>query len=106
MSDYCVIKTTFNKKSEAKKIGKMLLEKRLVACVEISTIESSYIWKGKIEKAKEFELSLKTKSTFYKPIEKLILANHSYELPQIIALPFLNISKPYAEWIESCIMKN
>ncbi len=101
MEKYYLIKTTFKKNSEAKKMAKILLENKLVACAQISTIESLYSWKGKIVSQEEFLLSAKTKVEFYKKVEKAILQNHSYELPQIIAIPILNGSKLYFDWAES-----
>jgi len=101
MKKYCLIKTTFKKISEAKKMAKILLENKLVACAQISTIESLYSWKVEIVNEKEFLLSVKTRVELYKKIEKVILQNHSYELPQIIAVPILDGSKLYFDWVES-----
>ncbi len=102
MKKYCLIKTTFKKISEAKKMATILLENKLVACAQISTIESLYSWNSKTIKEKEFLLSIKTKAEFYKNVEKVIIQNHSYKLPQIIMVPILNGSKLYFDWIESC----
>ncbi len=105
MTKYCVIKTTFKKKGEAKKMAQILLENKLIACAQISTIESLYSWEGHIEEEKEFLLELKTKESLYQKIEKIISANHSYQTPQIIALSIQNISKPYAQWLDG-VVKN
>ena len=51
---YCIIKTTFNSKKDAKNLAKILLDKRLIACAEIKEIESWYFWNNKIENNKEF----------------------------------------------------
>ncbi len=102
MKKYCLVETTFKKTSEAKKMAKILLANKLIACAQISTVESLYSWKGKIINDKEFLLSVKTKTEFYKEIEKVIAQNHSYELPQISMMPISNGSKPYFSWLDSC----
>jgi periplasmic divalent cation tolerance protein len=101
MKKYCLIKTTFKKISDAKKMAKTLLENKLVACAQISTIESLYSWQEKIVSEKEFLLSLKTKAELYRKVEEVILQNHSYELPQIITIPIWDGSKLYFDWLES-----
>jgi periplasmic divalent cation tolerance protein len=103
MKKYCVIKTTFKNLSEAKKMAKILLANKLIACAQISTIESFYSWNNKVINEKEVLLSAKTKVKLYKKAEKIILCNHSYKLPQIICLPILDGSKFYLDWIDSSL---
>lgn len=76
-SKYCLITTTFENKEEANKISEILLKKRLVSCSQISSITSSYHWKGKIEHEEEFLLQMKSKTSLYKEIESEILKYHS-----------------------------
>ncbi len=102
MKKYCLVETTFRKISEAKKMAKFLLQNKLIACAQISTIESLYSWNGKDVSEKEFLLSMKTKIELYKDIERIVIQNHSYDVPQITMLPILNGSKPYFDWLESC----
>ena len=85
MDKYIMISTTFDNKEEANKIIELLLEKRLVSCCQLSNITSSYHWKGKIEHTEELLLQMKSKKELFKEIEKVILDNHSYETPQLIA---------------------
>ena len=85
MSQYIMITTTFDNKEEANKIIEILLEKRLVSCCQLSNITSSYHWKVKIEHTEELLLQMKSKKELFKEIEKVILDNHSYETPQLIA---------------------
>ena len=103
MTKYCLIKTTFTNKTDAKRLLKILFENKLIACAQISTIESFYFWDDEIKNEPEFLLSIKTKVSFYKDIEKIIINNHSYDIPQIIAVPIIEGSKPYLNWIESCL---
>lgn len=100
MNKYIMITTTFDNKEEANKIIELLLEKRLVSCCQLSNITSSYHWKGKIEHSDEFLLQMKSKKVLFKEIEKVILENHSYETPQLIAYDIIDGYKGYMQWIE------
>lgn len=100
MSKYIMITTTFDNKEEANKIIGLLLEKRLVSCCQLSNITSSYHWKGKIEHAEELLLQMKSEKELYKEIEQVILDNHSYETPQLIAYDIVDDYKGYLNWIE------
>lgn len=100
MSKFIMITTTFDNKEEANEISELLLKERLVSCCQLSNIISSYHWKGKIEHTEEYLLQMKSKKDLYKEIEKVILENHSYETPQIIAYDIVDGYKGYLEWIE------
>ena len=100
MKKYIMITTTFDNKEEADKIIKLLLEKRLVSCCQLSNITSSYHWKGNIENSNEFLLQMKSKKELFKEIEEVILKHHSYETPQLIAYDIVDGYKGYLDWIE------
>jgi periplasmic divalent cation tolerance protein len=95
-----MITTTFDDKDEANKISELLLKERLVSCCQLSNIISSYHWKGKIEHTEEYLLQMKSKKELYKEIEKVILDNHSYETPQLIAYDIAYGYQGYLDWIE------
>jgi periplasmic divalent cation tolerance protein len=91
---------------QARKIAKAILKEKAAACVTITDVASSfYHWKGKIESAKEYLLLIKTTRPAYSLLEKTILKNHPYEVPEIIALPILKGHAPYLKWIEDSIVK-
>jgi periplasmic divalent cation tolerance protein len=94
-----MINTTFDNKDEAEKVINLLLNERLVSCCQLSNITSSYHWKGKIEKADEYLLQMKSKKELYKKIEELILDNHSYEVPQIVSYDIVDGYSEYLKWI-------
>ena len=96
---YIIIQTTTKNKKEAKKLIKLLITKKLAACVQISKINSFYTWENKLCVDKERLLSIKTKKEHYEEIEKLIKQNHSYETPEIISYELNNLSKEYALFI-------
>ncbi len=101
MSQYIMITTTFDSKDEADKLMDLLLQQRLVSCCQLSNITSSYHWKGEIEKTEEFLLQMKTKKELYKEIEKVILDNHSYEVPQLVAYDIVEGYSEYLKWIKN-----
>ncbi len=89
---------------EAKQIAQNLLEKQLVACVNIvSNVHSSFCWKGKIEHRDESLMIIKSKSeTFYKLVET-VRGLHSYEIPEILAVPVQSGFIEYLTWRDQVI---
>ena len=97
----CVLSTVPNIK-EARQLAGLLVSKRLAACVQILPgLESHYRWRGKKETSKEVLLIIKTLVSLYKPLEKAILKNHPYEVPEIVCLPITKGSKRYLNWIDA-----
>lgn len=98
---YIVIFITACSIAEARKIAKDLVSRKLAACVNIvPRMESVYTWKGKTEVAREALLIAKSKKNLFSKIEKAVKGLHSYECPEIIALPIVDGSKEYLKWIE------
>jgi len=95
-----LVQTTTNSYKEAKKIAKVLIKKKLAACIQISKIESFYEWDNTICEDKEYLLSIKTKKENYKKIEREIKENHSYDLPEIIGTKIVSLSKEYKNFIK------
>ncbi len=93
---FCVILTTTGSRGEADRIANLLVVSRLAACVQVTPIESTYRWKGKVTSEPEFLLLVKTASARYKEVETTIRENHSYEVPEIIQLPLPPESGPSA----------
>lgn len=65
----------------------------------MTPIESIYSWKGRIEKAEEILCAIKTKEELYGGVERIIKENHSYEVPEIIAVPIVKGSDEYLNWL-------
>ena len=94
------ITTTFDNKDELDKVSKILLEDRLVSCCQVYNIESSDWWKDNIVDANEYLLKMKTKKELYKEVERIILENHSYEVPEIITYNIEDGYSKYLNWID------
>ncbi|MEK6982136.1 MAG: divalent-cation tolerance protein CutA [Candidatus Micrarchaeota archaeon] len=95
-----IILTTVSKKSDATKLAKALVTKKLAVCVNIVKTESSiYRWKGKVVEDKEFLLIIKIQEKNYRAIETFILKFHPYDLPEIVALPVDRVHKEYLNWV-------
>jgi periplasmic divalent cation tolerance protein len=102
MGDFIQVTTTASSKDEAEKIARALLEQRLAACVQVvGPIESHYWWKGKIERSGEWLCMIKTLRGKFPAVESAIRANHSYEVPEIIACPIEGGSEPYLNWLRN-----
>jgi periplasmic divalent cation tolerance protein len=97
------IYVTCASKKEAEKISGALLKKKLVACTNYYPINSMYWWKGRIEKAREFALILKTADKNFEKIRKEIKKIHSYAVPCIIEIRLNRINKDYLDWLNSCL---
>ena len=99
-----VVFITAGNSEEAARLADMLLEQRLAACVQIlPEMESVYRWQGKIERQKEVLLIAKTTKSRFDELESNVRAIHSYETPEIIALPLAAGSTPYLEWLNSSV---
>jgi periplasmic divalent cation tolerance protein len=85
---------------EARKIAKALVERKLVACAQISEIESFYTWNGEVQNDQEHRILFKTTEAQYAEVELAIRELHSYELPAIHAMAIEHAYEPYAAWIE------
>jgi periplasmic divalent cation tolerance protein len=96
-----ILVTTVNKE-EAVRIGKGMVNAKLAACANIILgVQSIYRWKGKVVKAQEALLILKSTRPRYRALEKAIKAMHTYETPEIIALPVKEGLNQYIGWVRS-----
>jgi len=98
---YSVIMTTCASDEQAARIATALIEQKLAACVQASHITSTYRWKGAVETEPEVRLSIKARAADYEAIAALIAAMHSYENPQVLAIPIVAGAPAYLDWIEA-----
>ncbi|HNV93741.1 MAG: Divalent-cation tolerance protein CutA [Candidatus Methanofastidiosum methylothiophilum] len=96
-----LIISTVPNEDVARNLSKILLEKRVAACVNIlSKVKSNYWWNGSIESSDEIILLIKTTEDKYSQLEDLIRKNHPYEIPEIIAFDIKKGFNKYLNWIE------
>ncbi len=106
MEEYIQVVTAIEKREDAEKIAKALVEKRLAACVQIlGPIVSTYWRKDNIETAEEWLCVIKSKKDVYEELEKSIKEIHPYETPEIFALPVVAGSKDYLKWLSNEVKK-
>jgi periplasmic divalent cation tolerance protein len=101
-TDSIVVLITAGSEEEGHKIAKLLVKERKAACVNIVPgVHSLFRWKGKLDSARESLLLVKTKALLFPEIVELVKRTHSYEVPEIIALPIIGGSEEYLEWLDS-----
>ena len=99
---YIIILITAKDKKEASKIARGLLEAQLIACANIvDGVRSLYWWQGKIDSSSEVLLMIKTKLKLFKKVTSKVKSLHSYQTPEIIALPIIIGSDDYLNWLNS-----
>lgn len=95
-----IVFTTTNLEDEANRVADILVGRGLAACVSIlPQMRSVYRWKNKIERENEFLMVIKSVAANYPLIEKTIQENHSYEMPEIMAIPAVFIEDGYGGWL-------
>ena len=101
-SDPIVVLMTAATAAEATRIAEFLVNKKLAACAQIlPDMQSIYLWKGEVQREKEVLLLVKTTRANFAELEREVRAIHSYETPEIIALPIAEGSEPYLKWLTS-----
>ncbi|MGB8702608.1 MAG: divalent-cation tolerance protein CutA [Thermosynechococcaceae cyanobacterium] len=98
-NEYCVVWVTASSQSEAQAIAHALVQEQLAACVSLMPITSIYTWQGQVQEEAEWQLVIKTQRTCFDPLQARIQSLHSYEVPEIIALPIQAGSSAYLDWI-------
>ena len=100
MTDFIQVFMTAEKKEEAENIARAMVEKRLVACAQVlGPIRSTYRWEDQIETSDEWLCIMKTQNDLFEKLEKAIRELHSYDVPEIVALPIVSGSGDYLKWL-------
>ncbi len=106
MSQFVVGMVTCSSRAEARKLAKLVLSKKLAACVNIlGGLESHYWWQGKMEQARECLLLIKTTGERKGSVTRVIKSAHSYEVPEVIFLPVVQGERNYLNWIRKSVKK-
>ena len=104
MAEHIMIMSTVSSQTEASWIGEDLINQKLAACVNVVPgVTSFYRWGGAAQTGKEILLMIKTCGEMYDRVSEVIKKHHSYEVPEIIAIPIVGGDAAYLKWIdESC----
>ena len=99
-----VVLTTCPSLAVARRIATVLVRQRLAACVNVvPRIESVFRWQGKVDRCREVLLVMKTTAAALPVLQRMVVAHHPYEVPEIIALPLLAGHAPYLAWVQSSV---
>ncbi|MBP1731770.1 MAG: putative divalent cation tolerance protein [Deltaproteobacteria bacterium] len=100
MDAIITITTTADSREALEHIGRRLLTKRLIACIQIvGPIKSLYWWKENMEEAEEWLGIMKTREPLYREAEAEIVALHPYEVPEVIGIEPVEVLTTYAQWV-------
>jgi periplasmic divalent cation tolerance protein len=107
LQDALVVITTTETQQAAEQMAHQLVKARLAACVQlIAPVTSVYRWQGKVETASEVLLLIKTTRAAYAALERAIKQTHSYQTPEIIALPIATGAPDYLTWLRAAVKPN
>jgi len=102
-----IVYITAPNEEEAAKIAKILVEERLAGCVNIvKDIRSIYSWQGKLEDEKEVLMIVKTRQKLFSALTSKVKELHSYTVPEIIAMPIVDGSEDYINWLQKATRKD
>ena len=100
MTEYIQVYTTTENKDDAGMIAETVVKIRLAACAQVvGPITSTYWWEGAIEEAEEWFCIMKSRKDLYDKLEEAILDVHSYDVPEIVAVPIVSGSQSYLRWL-------
>ncbi|MCX7824115.1 MAG: divalent-cation tolerance protein CutA [Verrucomicrobiae bacterium] len=104
LKNYCVVFVTAGSRREARKLAQTLLERRLAACASIVPgVESHYWWQGKVDCSREWLLVMKTRRSRFRALRRVVKQLHSYQVPEIIAVPLAAGEAAYLRWIDASL---
>lgn len=98
-TNYGIVLVTASSQMEATSIAEALIKAKLAACVSVMPIRSLYTWKDEIHNEEEWQLVIKTDLNQFAQLETKIRSVHSYEVPEIIAMPIVQGSHSYLQWM-------
>ncbi len=103
-TDFIIVLVTAKDRAEADKISQTLLAEKLIACANIiNPVSSCFLWKGKIDLAEECLVVMKTRKDLFSELAVRIKTLHSYEVPEVLALPIVDGSGEDLAWMRSVL---
>lgn len=102
--DHCIVLCTCPDQASAERLAALLVERELAACANVVPgLTSIYRWEGKVERAAEHLLIIKTHGGAFSRLEAAIRSNHPYQIPEIVAVPIVMGSADYLQWVGACV---
>ncbi|HLN88514.1 MAG TPA: divalent-cation tolerance protein CutA [Candidatus Binatia bacterium] len=99
-TNYIIVTVTTPNKEEAEKIAQSLLNEKLIACANIiNPVTSFFFWSGKVERAEECLMVMKSRLDLFEELSERLKSLHSYEVPEILAVPIVKGSEAYLDWM-------
>ena len=96
-----VVLTTVPNEEEAESLARKIIEAKLAACVQVlPRMKSFYFWENSVQTDAEYLLLIKTIAEKYDELEKFIQTNHSYDVPEIVAVAAEKVSESYFRWLK------
>jgi periplasmic divalent cation tolerance protein len=103
-TNYIIVLVTTPNKAEAEKIAQTLLNEKLIACANIiNPVTSFFYWSGKVDRAEECLVVMKSRMDLFAELAERLKGLHSYEVPEILALPIVEGSKAYLDWMNGVL---
>jgi periplasmic divalent cation tolerance protein len=102
-TNYAVVLVTVASLEEGEAIARSLLAEKLAACINIFPVNSLYVWQEKINHDQEYQLFIKTDLNKFNELADKIKTLHTYEVPEIIALPIIAGSESYLNWLATSL---
>ncbi len=102
-----LVLTTLEKKRDARRLARILVEEKLAACVSmLAPIESFYRWQDKLQNSQEWMLIIKTSSALFSKLKKRIETIHPYECPEIVGISADRTNTSYHQWLLAQVAEN
>ncbi len=103
-TDYIIVLVTIANKQEAEKIAQHLINDKLIACVNIiGPVTSLFRWSENVEHSDEYLMLMKSRQDLFDRLTEVVKTMHSYEVPEILALPIVDGSRTYLDWLQTCL---
>ncbi len=102
---YCLVLVSASSEGEAMAIAQSLVQSKLAACVSLAPITSVYRWQDQIQTEPEWQLVIKTTLDCFDALQQRVVELHSYEVPEILAVPILSGSALYLSWMGANVLK-
>ncbi len=102
--NYIIVLVTTASKAEAEKISQALLKEKIIACANIiNPVTSFFNWQNNVDKCEECLVVMKSRSDLFKELAERVKQLHSYEVPEVLALPIVDYSEVYLKWMDSVL---